>query len=134
MLIKNEGDFTVVIKDNNHQKKLIKARQESSMEYGKYLLFSNNRDALLEVTRKIVDHYGLSEFHISNKSNDSGSFSYVSKIYDDNNDLAVSIDHLISISEYRNAIKYRYFKPEWKTENGVYSNAYLKGKENNDIL
>ena len=131
--IKNTDDFTIVIKDNLHQKVLEIARAEKSNSYGKYLLFSSNREALMEISEQIVSKLSLSEYWVSKKGG-KGHFAYVCKIYDVDNKFATYIDHMISISKFRAIIKFRYFKPEWKTENGVYSNAYLKGKENNDIL
>ena len=127
MLIKNEGDFTIVIVDNNHHQRLDEARKERSSEFGKYLLFAEDREVLLEAARDIVKKFVLSEFHVSNVSNNNGSFSYVCKIYDNSNVLATSIEMFLNQMNYGN-IEYRYFKQEWKSQAGIYSEQYLKTK------
>ena len=129
MLIKNEDDYTIIIKDNKHHQLMEKARKDEEPYHGKYLLFATNRDILMKAAKEIIDHFNLSEYWISRKDQNNGMFSFVCKIYDTDDNLSHNIDTFIHMSIYRNEIAYRFFKPEWKSKQGFYSEAYLKAKK-----
>lgn len=91
---------------------------------GKYLYFSDNKQSLISLAKKLLIRYGLPSAKVpkSDIPNNSHGFGFVLCVY--------SYDDTLKheLKQYENeGINYRYYKMNIDTMSGKYSRQYLTG-------
>lgn len=92
---------------------------------GKYLFFSENRDLLIDLAKKILTKYGLIQAKVPIEGKNIGK-DYVLCVYDESprykNEMKKYQDSVISCPNNN-------WKSDMKTLAGVYSNKFLEEKK-----
>ncbi len=91
---------------------------------GKYMFFSDNKEELIELGKKLLIEYDLFAAKIPNTDipNKNPGFGFVLCVY-------AKDDTLYSMKHYSTeTISYRGFKSNYKTQQGIYSQEFLTNK------
>lgn len=97
-------------------------QQDSNSITGKYLFFSDSKDLLIDLAKKVLDEYDLLKAKVpsSDIPNNSKGFGFVLCIYDTNNKYCDELKKLET-----NDISFRYWKSDNTTRAGKYSKQYM---------
>lgn len=95
---------------------------------GKYLFFSSDRAALIELARKILKKYSLKDAKVPSEDGNIG-LDYVLCIYDTVPRLKDELKQYAS-----NSIRYTYWKSDEDTGNNKYSSKFREAKNNKKLF
>jgi len=93
---------------------------------GKYLFFSDNKQALIDLAEKILIKYSLynAKVPLTNNPQPSSGFGFVLCVYDSESTLKKELKQYADSK----TIHYRYWKSDEKTLKGEYSTEFLQTK------
>lgn len=125
-LIKQDNQYDYYVSKSDHFDRLIEEEKKPFKgTLGKYLIFSSNVQDLLLIAGWIVEKFNLSCIRISNQPRNNGEFSYVASIYDYEDRYSKEINVYLTMYSYNKFCKYRYWKEQFKSDQGFYSIQYL---------
>ena len=108
-----------------HKQKLQEQKKAHNFgTLGKYLFFGDDYNELYNLGSKLVRRYDLSLFCISKVKRNAKGFSHVLKVYDYSDRFSRNI-----VFHVPQNVNYRYWKPEFFSQRGIYSKQYLQNSE-----
>lgn len=124
IILKNSVDWTYIINTDaieNRDKIISQVHRLNHGSLGKYMFFSDNKEKLISLGKEILLKYYLYNAKVpqTNIPKNSKGFGFVLCIYDEKN------TYTSELCKYSSAdINYRFWKSDYDTINGVYSNNF----------